>query len=120
MDIQAHIREIEERFWTASAAAFEACVAQRAVFVLPSPAGVMSRREAIEGLRSAPRWNSVELRNVTVEQPADNLATIAYEAAARRGNKPLYRALVGSVYLRDGDAWKLVFHQQTPVDPPKA
>jgi hypothetical protein len=39
---------------------------------------------------------------------------VAYKATARRGDDD-YTALFNSTYVREGDAWRLTLHQQTPA-----
>lgn len=43
------------------------------------------------------------------------MAFLTYRASAVRGEDVRYRALVSSAYVKRGDAWKLAFHQQTPL-----
>lgn len=45
----------------------------------------------------------------------DSVAVLAYRAEARRAEDGPYRAYCTSTYVRSGDGWKLVQHQQTPI-----
>ena len=40
---------------------------------------------------------------------------LSYEATAGRADGTPYKALVSSGYARHGRAWKLAFHQKTPL-----
>ena len=44
------------------------------------------------------------------------LAILSYEARATRSNGEPYSALVSTGYARRDDGWKMMFHQQTPLD----
>lgn len=48
----------------------------------------------------APRWSSA--------------GVVTYKATAKR-NDEAYVTGASSAYVRDGAAWKLAFHQQTPL-----
>ena len=46
---------------------------------------------------------------------ADDAALLSYRFRGRRGDDFTYTALMGSVYVRRDGAWRMAFHQQTPV-----
>ena len=48
-------------------------------------------------------------------QPTDDVAIITYRAAAEREGSEQYRARVSSGYVKRDGAWRMVFHQQTPL-----
>ena len=62
-----------------------------------------------------PRWRDVELSTKGVVEPIDDFALLTYEANATRGDGEPYHALVSSGYVKRAGAWKLAFHQQTPL-----
>ena len=109
-DAQAWLTE--ERFWTGGEQYWEGRVDPHCLMILPQPAGVLGRDEALAGIRAAPRWNSVRLEERRLSRPAGDLILLAYRARARREGSPDYAALCGSAYRRDGAEWLLVFHQQ--------
>jgi hypothetical protein len=47
----------------------------------------------------------------------DRAAVVSYKATAKRadGGEP-YVVRASSAYVRDGAAWKLAIHQQTPIE----
>ena len=48
---------------------------------------------------------------------ADEAAALVYTARARRPGELEYAAVITSVYRREGAAWRLALHQQTPIGP---
>ena len=44
------------------------------------------------------------------------MAILSYEAHATRSNGEPYSALVSTGYAKRDDGWKMMFHQQTPLD----
>lgn len=62
-------------------------------------------------------WASYEMDSVRVVQLGENAATICYEVEANRGDET-YEALISSTWRRESkmDKWKLVVHQQTPIN----
>jgi len=110
MSDDTEILEREKLFWSASSDFYEQWVAREALFVFPSPAGILSRDQAIEGIRTGVRWSSVELSEVSVQHVGDAAVSVAYLAqAVKEGLASTYSALVGSVYLRDEQGWNSPF-----------
>jgi hypothetical protein len=64
-------------------------------------------------MRGAP-WDGVELADERVLELDDRTAVVAYRATATRVGQG-YEALFNSTYVREGGAWRLALHQQTPV-----
>jgi hypothetical protein len=107
------VRDFEERLWTGGEDVYRRYVSGDCLMVLPEPPFVMSGEEAIEAVAETPRWSSVQLRDLRIHRPREGLITLAYEAAARRGDQS-YRAYCTSTYLRlDHEEWRVVQHQQT-------
>ncbi|QYM78424.1 hypothetical protein K0B96_14130 [Horticoccus luteus] len=115
------IISLEKQFWTAPAAFFEQHLAAAVLMVFPPPIGPQTRAQAIASLAAAPRWAQVDLAHRVVTELSPVACALSYHAAAKRADAaPAYTALVGSVYLREGETWKLAFHQQTPTNAPPA
>ena len=106
--------DMEERFWTESAESARHMSAKNAVFVFPFPTGVLSGDALWREADVAQRWRSVVMseRHVTVQE---NVAVLAYRVSAERGDTPIYEALCTSTYLKDGDNWLRLTHQETPL-----
>jgi len=107
---------LEEQFWKGDAAFYRKNLADEAVMVFPDPAGVMIKDEMCSTIDDSPRWEIVELEELRVMELDDNAAVVTYKATAMREGEVLpYVARASSAYVRDGDRWKLAFHQQTPL-----
>jgi hypothetical protein len=106
---------IEEKFWTGGAEHCRRYLAPSAIMVFPDPAGVLVSDEIVSTV-AGQRWSDVELEEHRVLELDDRSALVTYKATAHRasGEAP-YVARASSAYVRDGAAWKLAFHQQTPL-----
>ena len=112
--------ELERRGWEAlatgaddAAAYYRDVLADDAVMVFPGGV-VVDGRDAILSSMGGPPWSSYELADEVVHRHGDT-AVVVYRAAAEREGQPTYEALISTVYVRDGDRWRLVLHQQTPA-----
>lgn len=103
----------EREFWL-SGAAEAARKLDDACLMALAPQGILTRRRVVESLSSAPRWQEVTLADrASIE--TDEICVLAYHATARRAGAETYRALCTTTWIRrDGD-WRIVQHQQTPV-----
>lgn len=80
------------------------------------PFGVLAKDRTIEAIEAAPPWASYRLEEPRIVQLTDSSAIVTYRATARReGAETAYSALMSSVYVNRDGAWKLAFHQQTPL-----
>lgn len=59
-------------------------------------------------------WDDFSLRDPKLLMLGPGAAVVTYLFAARRGEDS-YEAILSSSYVRDGEDWLLVFHQQTPL-----
>lgn len=104
---------MEEGFWLDGPAFYETSMATDARMVFPAPVGILAGREITEGLRQAPRWNSVDFDSKT-EAELGGTVVLAYQATGRREGEQPYTAFCMSTYVRSDDTWVLLAHQQTP------
>lgn len=105
--------EMEEGFWLDGPEFYENSMASNARMVFPAPVGILAGQEIIDGLRQAPRWNSVDFHHQTETELGDT-AVLAYEASGQRDGEEEYRSLCASTYVRSDGKWYLLCHQQTP------
>lgn len=110
------IIELERGFWKAAGdrRAYAANLAADAVHVLPG-LGIADRDTVLQEVAGADRWESYEISDAQLVGAGDTAAALVYRARARRAGQPEYRAAITSLYRREGDAWKLLLHQQTPI-----
>lgn len=105
----------ERRLWLEGEPAFNELLDASCTHVYPAPVGVLAGKEAIEArIRGNPRWDSVDFSEQVLARSPET-AVIAYRACGRRGEFAPYDVYCSSTYRRDGDAWRLVQHQHTPV-----
>jgi hypothetical protein len=114
--LEDHLFDLEEKFWTEGPSYYQRNLAYTALMVFPEPAGVLLKDEIAPSLAETSRWSQVALEEHRLLELTEKAALVTYKATAARadGGEP-YRARASSVYVRDGAAWKLAFHQQTPV-----
>jgi hypothetical protein len=110
--------EMETQFWKAGKDFYRAHLAQQALMVFPQPIGVLDRTAILASI-SGPRWTSVEFSRQHSIRPEPHVAILTYVAEARGAAATGYRTFAVSVYVLS-DAWKLAFHQQTPIGPDQA
>ena len=115
MSVEQELWELEERFWLDGAEAYRKRLVSDAVMVFPYPAGILQGDAIIDGVESAPRWRSVVMSDRVFRRRGDT-ALLAYRASAEREGDPICEMLCASTYLNDGGEWRLISHQQTPVD----
>jgi hypothetical protein len=112
--------DLEHAAWEALSTSGEAAtafygevLADEVLMVLPGGLVVDDRDQALGSMGGEP-WDWFELSDERVVDLADLGAVVAYRGRARRGRTD-YEALFTSTYVRHGDRWRLVVHQQTPV-----
>jgi hypothetical protein len=106
---------IEERLWLRGADVFAAILDPECLMAFAPPVGILAGERIVASLAGAPRWTRIDMTERMVAQPAADLTVLAYRAEGRRGDADPYRAFCTSTYRRDGAAWRLVQHQQTPA-----
>jgi hypothetical protein len=116
LKLEDHLFSLEEKFWTHGADYYRRNLAYAAIMVFPDPAGVMVKDEIASSIGTNARWSQVAPEEHRLLELSDRAAVVTYKATARRaGGGERYVARASSAYVRDGAAWKLAFHQQTPL-----
>jgi hypothetical protein len=110
-----HLMNLERRFWTSGPDFFGDHLGDPCLLAFEGLAGVLSRAQVLRTIGSQARWNAPQLELKGFMEPTDRVALMTYEARAARPYGEPYHALVSSGYLWDGENWKLIFHQQTPI-----
>jgi hypothetical protein len=103
---------IEERLWTGGEAYFAEAIDPACLMVFPD-IGVLDAKASLEGLKAAPRWQSVEMDARRATRPADGLIVLAYRARGHRDGAKPYEAWCSSSYRLSEGRWRLFQHQQT-------
>jgi hypothetical protein len=120
MQLENELVAIERRLWTNDASSYEVDLAEEALLAF-AETGVITKSRAIEEIKretdEGRRWVDVRLSDVRAMNIGTDSALLAYRVQARwvHETSPV-NALASSIYVRRLDTWKLVFHQQTPLD----
>ena len=78
------------------------------------PFGVLTRAATIEAMESAPAWEHYAIADPQVVALSADSGIVVYEVVAQRPGEEPYAAVVSTTFVRDGDVWKVAFHQQSP------
>jgi uncharacterized protein DUF4440 len=79
------------------------------------PVGAFGKGDALQGLASAPPWDTYDLRSIRVLQLSEASASVIYAVEAQRAGQPTYQAVMSSTYVLRQATWKLALHTQTPT-----
>ena len=83
--------------------------------VMAFPFGVMSRAAAIDAMEAAPPWETYAISDPAVVELTQDCAVLVYTVVAQRSGQSPYTAVMSSTYARNGERWRLAFHQQSPA-----
>ncbi|MBB5077432.1 nuclear transport factor 2 family protein [Nonomuraea endophytica] len=119
MSVEKELRELEEQGWAAISVGnggfYRELVTDRTICVEPD--GLQTGAELaadIEANKSP--FDDYTLEDVKVLELTGDAALITYRATVRLKEAGFsFQLYMTSVYERVGNAWKLAFHQQTPV-----
>jgi hypothetical protein len=117
MSIQDDLLDLDRSLWSGGADEFREAVDDDCLVAFTQVAGVSSREEVASSVGGSQRWKNVEIEPKGVITPTVDVAILTYLASANRGVDETYRALVSSGYVKRSGAWKLMFHQHTPLEP---
>jgi hypothetical protein len=115
MSVEDDLLAIERQFWTGDAEFYRRNLDDECLLAFTEMAGVKSKDD-IAGMIAddKERWRDLRIaKKGFMDLPG--MAMLSYEAQARKGSGPLYKALATSGYVKRGNAWKMAFHQQTPL-----
>jgi len=120
MELENELVAIERRLWTNDASCYEDHLTEEALLAF-AETGVITKSRAIEEIRrendEGRRWAEVRFSDVRAMNIGADSALLAYRVHARWAHEiSSIAALASSTYVRRHDTWKLVFHQQTPLD----
>lgn len=119
MSLEDDLYAIEQGFWLEGQQYFTDHLDETCLLAFPQMGemhGVHSRERVAATATTANRWKNLRMGDRSLIQPADAVAIISYRANVERADGVPYEALIGSVYVRRPDGWKLTFHQHSPVE----
>ncbi len=121
MSTAEELLRLEREGWHALSTSGEAAesfyaenLASEVLMLLPGGIVLDDREAVVESMGGSP-WISFELSDERVLELVDGSVVVAYRATAYREGGERYTALFNSTYVREDSAWRLAFHQQTPV-----
>lgn len=115
MSDERAIWELEEQFWTGHRPFHERTVSPGTIMCFGKPVGVVKGETAQKALDDAPDWVGVEMSERAYSRPSEDVAVTGYLASGDGGNGVLHRAYCSSTWLRRGEDWTIIQHQQTPA-----
>jgi hypothetical protein len=118
MDLEETLIEAERAGWTALTTAEGGAYYREHLTddaLMAFAFGVLDREQAIEAMEAARPWAQFEMRDPRVVRLTDASGVVVYSVVARRAGEEPYSAVISSTFVREGDGWKLAFHQQTPA-----
>lgn len=80
------------------------------------PGAILNKAGTVASMDLSPAWDEFTMDEEDIRLLADRAALLSYRFEGRRG-PTTYRAMMSSVYVREGsEGWQLVHHQQTPIE----
>jgi hypothetical protein len=114
-----HLIDIERRLWTNDAAFYQDNLTEDCLLVF-AETGVITREIAVDAIRKeneqGRRWAEVNFEEIRQLRLTNAVSLLNYRVTARWEHEESNVTLLGSsIYVKRDEAWKLAFHQQTPV-----
>jgi hypothetical protein len=117
--LRKELLDIERTLWTNDAVFYKHNLIEESLLAFPET-GVMTRSVAVDAIMAenaeGRRWAEVQFDDVRNMWLANDAALLTDRVAARWAHdEATTSALASSVYMKRDGAWKLAFHQQTPM-----
>jgi hypothetical protein len=120
MALEDELFEIEEGFWLGGREHFLTHLDDRCLLAFPQMGqmhGIHTREEVADTAATMPnRWRDLTMSGRHMLRPDGGVGIISYRADVKRADGMPYEALIGSVYVRRSDGWKLASHQHSPIE----
>jgi hypothetical protein len=111
-DLLATLLDLDRRLAAGDGDTYRSILLPEAVVIVPGAR--MGRDDTAAAIDAGAGWDRFALTDPELRMVAD-LAVLTYRFDGSRGDDT-YRAIMASMYVRRDDAWRLAFHQHTPVD----
>jgi hypothetical protein len=116
MAVRDDLLKLEKQFWTGDADFYREHLDDKCLVAFADMAGVMGKEDIAQmAKKDPPRWSDLKFEDKGMVTPADGFAILSYQASGKRGTGAAYKAVVSSGYVKRDGAWKMAFHQQTPL-----
>lgn len=107
------ILQFERDLWVGDGDVYRERVSPDVVMVVPAEPFLLRGQQAIDAVEHTPRWEEVEITDLSVDRAQEGLIVIGYRADASRGEER-FTAYCTSTYQRIGEhQWHVIQHQQT-------
>jgi hypothetical protein len=118
-EFPTHLIDIERRLWTNDAQFYRDNLTEDCLLVF-AETGVITREIAVDAIRKeneqGRRWAEVNFQEIRQLRLTDTVSLLNYRVTARwEHEESSVTLLASSIYVRRDEAWKLAFHQQTPL-----
>jgi hypothetical protein len=114
-DLLRTLLDLDRRLAAGDGDTYRSILLPEAVVIVPGAR--MGREDTAVAIDAGPGWDRFALTEPELTTLA-GLPLLTYVFAGTRGKSDTYRAIMGSLYVRRDDAWRLALHQHTPIDSP--
>ncbi len=116
MNIEEELLAIEHELAAGRGDEYRRRLADSAVVIIPGQA--LDKDQTAAAMDASPGWDEFGIVDARVLELDRNAAVLTYRFDGRRRAGDSYSALMSSAYSLTDDGWRLVLHQQTPIEPP--
>lgn len=115
MDQASALVAIEHELAAGDGETYRRYLRDDAVVIVPGE--TLDKEATCAAIDASGGWDEFSIDDETAVLLGGDSALLTYRFSGRRGDFR-YTALLSSAYVRDGEQWKLAFHQQTPLQSP--
>lgn len=113
MGLMEDLLGIENALAGGGADQYRAHLVDDAVVIIPSQP--LSKADTVAAMEQGPGWDEFSIYEPRLLEIGDDGAVLTYRFTGRRVDDQDYEALMTSANSRNEGSWKLVLHQQTPI-----
>jgi len=107
--------DIERELAGGGGSAYRRRLCEDAIVIVPGRA--LDKRATVAAMDASPGWDAFWMEESRSLRLGAGAAMLTYRFHGRRADLD-YEAILSSTYVKDpSGAWKLAFHQQTPIVP---
>lgn len=107
--------DLEEAFWQGDAEFYRLNADDSCLVNFPGMVEVLDKEALVATVSEDDRWKDISFDRKQLFCPTSNVAVIAYEATARKGDGEPRHSSVSSGYVERDGRWKLAWHHHTPM-----
>jgi hypothetical protein len=115
MSLDNDLFALEQQFWPGGADFYRDHLDDRCIVAFAEMSGLMPKEQIADMIKNGQRWRDLKLTRKGFLAPTRDIAILTYAVDATRDDGARHQANVSSVYVDRVSAWKMAFHQQTPL-----